>query len=32
MINWITGTVEGPTKHLNTHWHSQDITCEFASR
>jgi len=32
MVDWVTGTVEGSTKHFNTHWHSEYIAGELASR
>jgi hypothetical protein len=32
MIDWVTRSVECSTKHFNTHWHSEYITSELASR
>lgn len=31
VIDWVSGTVEGTTKHLNTHGHTEYITCELTS-
>jgi len=31
MVDWVSRTVEGSTKHFNTHGHSEYITGELAS-
>lgn len=32
LVDGETGTIEGSTEHLNTHWHAHDITGELDSR
>jgi hypothetical protein len=32
LVDGETGTIEGSTKHLNTHWHAHDITGELDGR
>ena len=31
VIDWVAGSIEGSTKHFNTHWHSEYITSKLTS-
>ena len=32
VVDWVTRSIEGSTKHFNAHWHPEYITGELASR
>lgn len=32
VVDWVTGSIEGSTKHFNAHWHPEYVTGELASR